>query len=429
VYFTAEGAMPINAQAKGLSTLTLWRAALNCPPKGLTLFKCNLSGIKDRGATIRNPMAPTPSRTIFFQSHIDLGAKMIDFGGWEMPIHYGSQISEHIHTRNVSSIFDVSHMAVVDLFGKSSEQFLKFLLANNVAKIEVPNRGLYSCMLNPDGGIIDDLIVYHLEDRYRLVINASTAANDLTWILEQSKNYPSVEIIPRRLGLGQCHAPEVLLAIQGPQALKSLQIAFPNISHELESISYFQARFLPSAFGNLMFARTGYTGEDGFEISIPLENGNAVWDYLTQSPHNVLPAGLGARDTLRIEAGYNLYGQDMNSSTSPLDSGLGWTVELQSERDFIGKNALLKNGKQWDFLGLVLLSKGILRAHQQVVTPFGNGEICSGTYSPSLEKSIGLARLPIGQILNSVVQVNIRNQLIDAKIVKPQFVRKGQILI
>ena len=160
-----------------------------------------------------------------------------------------------------------------------------------------------------------------------------------------------------------------------------------------------------------------------------MENGNAVWNYLTQSPHNILPAGLGARDTLRIEAGYNLYGQDMSSATSPLDSGLGWTVDLHSERDFIGKTALLKNGKQWDFLGLVLLSKGIIRGHQQVVTPLGNGEICSGTYSPSLEKSIGLARLPVGQVLNSVVQVNIRNQLIDAKIVKPQFVRKGQILI
>ena len=374
-------------------------------------------------------MAPTPARTIFFQSHIDIGAKMIDFGGWEMPIHYGSQISEHIHTRNVVSIFDVSHMAVVDLFGANSEQFLKFLLANNVDKIKAPNRGLYSCMLNLEGGIIDDLIVYHLEDRYRLVINASTAADDLTWILEQSKNYPGIEIIPRRLGLGECHGPEVLLAIQGPQALKSLQTAFPNISKELESISYFHARFLPSPFGNLMFARTGYTGEDGFEISIPLENGNAVWNYLTQSPHNILPAGLGARDTLRIEAGYNLYGQDMSSTTSPLDSGLGWTVDLHSERDFIGKTALLKNGKQWDFLGLVLLSKGIIRGHQQVVTPLGNGEICSGTYSPSLEKSIGLARLPVGQVLNSVVQVNIRNQLIDAKIVKPQFVRKGQILI
>ena len=374
-------------------------------------------------------MAPMPARTVFFDSHLAHGAKMIDFGGWEMPIHYGSQISEHLHTRSNVSLFDVSHMAVVDLFGDDAESFLKLLLANNVEKIKVPGRGLYSCMLNDEGGIIDDLIVYHLPDRYRLVINASTATTDLLWIEQQAKSFQHIEIIPRRHGLSGCQNPEVLLAIQGPHALQALAGAFPTIGKELESLNYFHAIFLPTQFGDIMFDRTGYTGEDGFEISIPLSNGNAVWDYLIKSPFNISLAGLGARDTLRIEAGYNLYGQDMNTATSPLDSGLAWTVDLQSNRDFIGKTSLLKNGKQWDFLGLVLLSKGILRSHQHVITPLGDGEICSGTYSPSLEKSIALARLPAGQTLNSVVKVSIRNQLFDAQIVKPQFVRKGQNLI
>ena len=430
MYFTAEGAMPINAQAKGLSTLTLWRVACSCPPKGLTQnFLRNLSGIKDRGAFIRIYMAPKPAFTIFNEAHKSLGAKMIDFGGWEMPIHYGSQLSEHLHTRSSASLFDVSHMAVVDCFGSNSTSFLTYLLANNIQKLKATSMGLYSCMLNRGGGIIDDLIVYRFEDRYRLVINASTAESDLLWMNEQANAFKDVVLIPRRNGLNHCAEPEVLLAIQGPLSLEVLSQAFPNIANELGKLVYFHATNLSTNFGKLMFARTGYTGEDGFEISIPMSQGQLVWDYLLNISSDLKPAGLGARDTLRIEAGYNLYGQDMNAQTSPLDCGLSWTVDLKSEREFIGKSHLIQQGQRFDFLGIVLLGKGIIRAHQKVSTLIGAGEICSGTYSPSLEKSIGLARLPKGQILGSIVQVNIRDQEIDAQLVKPQFVRRGQILI
>ena len=389
----------------------------------------NLSGIKDRGALIRIPMAPMPALTIFNEAHKSLGAKMIDFGGWEMPIHYGSQLSEHLHTRSSASLFDVSHMAVVDCLGSNSISFLTYLLANNIQKLKATGMGLYSCMLNHEGGIIDDLIVYRLEDRYRLVINASTAVSDLIWMNKQAKAFKDVALIPRRSGMINCSDPEVLLAIQGPLSSKVLSQAFPTIKDELVKLAYFHVSYLSTNFGKLMFARTGYTGEDGFEISIPLSQGQLVWDYLLKISSDLKPAGLGARDTLRIEAGYNLYGQDMNTQTSPLDCGLSWTVDLKSERDFIGKSQLIKQGQQFDFLGLVLSGKGIIRAHQKVTTLSGVGEICSGTYSPSLEKSIGLARLPKGQILGSIVQVNIRDQEIDAHLVKPQFVRRGQILI
>jgi len=374
-------------------------------------------------------MAPMPACTIFNEAHKVLGAKMIDFGGWEMPIHYGSQLSEHLHTRSSCSLFDVSHMAVVDCFGSDTSSFLTHLLANNIQKLSAPGMGLYSCMLNHEGGILDDLIVYRLEDRYRLVINASTAESDLIWMNEQANPFKDVTLIPRRDGLNHCEDPEVLLAVQGPLSLKILSLAFPTIANELEKLSYFHVSYLSTNFGRLMFARTGYTGEDGFEISIPMAQGQFVSDYLLSLSSDLKPAGLGARDTLRIEAGYNLYGQDMNAQTSPLDCGLSWTVDLKSERDFIGKSRLIQQGQHFDFLGLVLLGKGIIRAHQKVMTPCGIGEICSGTYSPSLEKSIGLARLPRGQILKSIVQVNIRDQEIDAQLVKPQFVRRGQILI
>jgi aminomethyltransferase len=320
-------------------------------------------------------------------------------------------------------------MAVVDCIGSESISFLTYLLANNIQKLKAPGMGLYSCMLNHEGGIIDDLIVYRLENRYRLVINASTAESDLVWMNEQSSAFKDVTLIPRRSGLIHCKDPEVLLAIQGPLSLNVLSKAFPTITNELDKLAYFHVSYLSTNFGELMFARTGYTGEDGFEISIPMSQGQLVWNYLLMISSDLKPAGLGARDTLRIEAGYNLYGQDMNTQTSPLDCGLSWTVDLESERDFIGKSHLIQQGQQFDFLGIVLLGKGIIRAHQKVVTPSGIGEICSGTYSPSLEKSIGLARLPKGQTLESIVQVNIRDQEIDARLVKPQFVRRGQILI
>jgi len=372
-------------------------------------------------------MSSMPLKTLFHENHLKLGAKMIDFGGWDMPIHYGSQISEHLQTRSQVSIFDVSHMAIVDCFGEDAPEFLRYVLANNIDKLKTVGQGLYSCMLNPDGGIIDDLIVYRLEGHYRLVINASTAVTDISWLTQQAALFKHLKLTPRRSDINHCIDPEVLLAIQGPKAEEILCKAFPELQNQLKKLPYFHVSMLPTIYGELMFARTGYTGEDGFELSVARTRGQELWDYLLHL--GVKPAGLGARDTLRIEAGYNLYGQDMNTSINPFDCGIHWTVDLKSPRDFIGKFALISYNQTFDFLGLVLLDKGVLRSHQTVITPLGNGEITSGTFGPSLEKSIAFARLPIGQVIGSIVKVIIRHQTYDAQIVKPQFVRRGHILI
>jgi aminomethyltransferase len=365
--------------------------------------------------------------TIFHDQHIQLNAKMINFGGWDMPIHYGSQISEHLHTRNSASLFDVSHMAVVDIKGSSSYSFLQTLLANNIGKLEDDGQALYSCMLNANGGVIDDLIVYKVEDFFRLVINASTAEADLDWMSIIAKDFPYLEIIPRRSNLLGMQNPLVLIAIQGPQCIHFINQVFPILSDEITQIPYFGSKRFTTSFGEIMFSRTGYTGEDGFELFIPLEFGCQIWDLFIN--HGAHPAGLGARDTLRIEAGYNLYGQDMSLDVNPFDCGLAWTVDLSNQREFLGSSALRSYTRKFAFFGLVLLGKGILRSHQIVKTEFGEGEITSGTFSPSLQKSIAFARLPLQVNLDSQVEVVIRDQSIPAKVVKTAFVRRGKNLI
>ena len=365
--------------------------------------------------------------TIFHDQHLQLNAKMINFGGWDMPIHYGSQISEHLHTRNSASLFDVSHMAVVDIKGSDCYIFLQRLLANNVAKLEHDGQALYSCMLNSLGGIIDDLIVYKIDNFFRLVINASTAEADLDWMRNVAKDFDGVDIIPRRSNLQGMQNPLVLIAIQGPQCLHFINQIFPMLSEEVVQIPYFSSKRFQTSFGEIMFSRTGYTGEDGFELFLPIEFGCDIWDLFIK--HGICPAGLGARDTLRIEAGYNLYGQDMSLDFNPLDCGLAWTVDLNNQRDFLGSSALRSYNKKYAFVGLVLMGKGVLRSHQIVKTEFGDGEITSGTFSPSLQKSIAFARLPLEVTLASQVEVVIRDQSILAKVVKTSFVRRGKNLI
>jgi aminomethyltransferase len=370
---------------------------------------------------------PMVANTIFHQQHLNLNAKMFNFGGWDMPIHYGSQISEHLHTRNSVSIFDVSHMAVVDVHGDDAHAFLENLLANNINKLESEGQALYSCMLNHEGGILDDLIAYKVGNFYRLVINASTAENDLVWMRAVARDYKLLEIIPRRSNIQGMQSPLVLLALQGPQSLLAISNVFPLLSDQVAAIPYFGSKILDTEFGEVMFSRTGYTGEDGFELFLPFSYGCQIWDLFLS--HGVLPAGLGARDTLRIEAGYNLYGQDMSSGFNPFDCGLAWTVDLGNERHFIGSNSLRTYSRKFSFMGLVLMGKGILRAHQVIKTEYGDGEITSGTFSPSLQQSIAFARVPRQVVPNSLVNVVIRDQIIPAKVIKPTFVRKGKSLI
>jgi len=360
-------------------------------------------------------------------AHRALGAKMVDFGGWDMPVNYGSQIEEHHAVRADAGMFDVAHMCVVDVKGANTRAYLAGLLANNVDKLQVPGKALYSCMLNPEGGVIDDLIVYFLaEDWFRIVVNAGTADKDVAWMNEQNTATNSgVTITQRRDG----NDPMALIAVQGPNARAKVWQVLPTTQAASEPLKPFNAVIVKdTAFGEAMIARTGYTGEDGFEIGVAAGQAEALWNAFVAA--GIKPAGLGARDTLRLEAGMNLYGQDMDDGVNPLDAGLAWTVDLASERDFIGKAALQAKGQQSRFVGLILREKGgILRAHQKVVAASGNeGEITSGTFSPTMQQAIALARVPMDVAVGDTVHVVIRDKQLAASVVKLPFVRNGKIL-
>jgi len=356
-------------------------------------------------------------RTPLYAAHVALGAKMVDFGGWEMPLHYGSQLEEHHAVRKGAGMFDVSHMRPVEIEGASSREFLQHLLANDVAKLTVPGRALYSCMLNEHGGVIDDLIIYFLTPtHYRLVVNAGTAAKDIAWLETQNaKRKEKLKITPRH--------DVAMIAVQGPQAREKVWAALPGS----EAVTRDLKPFYAVSHGDIFIARTGYTGEDGFEIIVPAGKAVELWQTLHKL--GVAPAGLGARDTLRLEAGMNLYGQDMSDDTLPTESGLTWTLDTKSERPFIGRAALEAQPPQRNLYGLLLTGSGILRAHQVVQTPTGNGEITSGTFSPTLQKSIALARLPVAVKVGDVVQAQVRNQWQDCRVVKFPFVRNGKSLL
>jgi len=356
----------------------------------------------------------TLKQTPLNAAHRAMGAKMVDFGGWDMPVNYGSQIEEHHTVRNDCGMFDVSHMRVVDLKGTGVRGFLRYLLANNVDKLTLPGKALYSCMLLDNGGVIDDLIVYFMnEDWFRIVVNAGTADKDIAWMKQQAVLHAPELVITDRPELA-------MIAVQGPNARAKVWEALPGSRELTENLVPFSA----VEMGTMFIARTGYTGEDGFEIMIPAKAAPFFWATLAEK--GVKPIGLGARDTLRLEAGMNLYGQDMDESVNPLESGLAWTVDMKSERDFIGKAALLANPPTRKLVGLVLLDRGVLRSHQQVHCAHGVGEITSGSFSPTLEKSIALARVPKDVQAGDTVQVAIRDKMLAAKVVKYPFARNGK---
>lgn len=365
-------------------------------------------------------------RTILFETHVAASAKLVDFGGWEMPVNYGSQIEEHLNTRSNCGIFDVSHMAAVDVSGANAKEFLQKIIANNLDRLKNDGQALYTCMLNEAGGIIDDLIVYRFDPNYRIVINAGTAATDLAWLNQVASQFKDIHLTPRRPDLPNAKNPQGMIAVQGPQALSIIAKALPELQGFCTSLKTFHGAIANTTHGEIMIARTGYTGEDGAELLIPQNATAHIWNLLIQA--GAKPAGLGARDTLRLEAGMNLYGQDMNDTTSPLDCGLSWTVDL-NKADFIGKPAILSKGQKYNFLGLILRDKGILRAHQIVKTAHGEGEITSGTFSPSLQQSIALAKLPLATQIGDEVTVIIRDKALNAIVCKPAFVRHGKTLI
>ncbi|HTH69050.1 MAG TPA: glycine cleavage system aminomethyltransferase GcvT [Rhodanobacter sp.] len=358
-------------------------------------------------------------QTVLNATHRALGARMVDFGGWDMPINYGSQIEEHHAVRRDAGMFDVSHMTVIDLHGARTREFLRHLLANSVDKLKVTGKALYSCMLNEQGGVIDDLIVYFFDEaHFRLVVNAATRAKDLAWIERQAQAF-GVEVKER---------PDfAMIAVQGPNArAKVLDLLHEVDRPRIGKLGKFAAAAAQGPHGMPLFvARTGYTGEDGFEIIVPKEHAVALWEALAAA--GVAPCGLGARDTLRLEAGMNLYGQDMDESVLPWEANLGWTIALDEGRDFIGRAALEQQkaaGVPRVMVGLVLDGKGVLRHGQKVLTANGEGEILSGSFAPTLDKAVAFARIPAGA--PGDVRVDIRGREVPVRLVKYPFVRDGK---
>lgn len=358
--------------------------------------------------------------TPLHDTHVSLGAKMVDFGGWDMPVSYGSQIEEHHAVRNAVGMFDVSHMLNIDVSGAGSFDFLRHVLANDVARLTVPGKALYSCMLNPEGGVIDDLIVYFFApDNWRLVVNAGRAGVDVAWLQAQAQQEgPGQVVITPRHDLA-------MIAVQGPHARETVWNVRSGLKTQTESLTPFTAVFIEPDF---MVARTGYTGEDGFEIVMPATQVVAFWnDLLAQG---VKPCGLGARDTLRLEAGMNLYGQDMDETIQPAQAGLAWTVSFKDEaRDFIGRQAISQDPKRNAFMGIKLNERGVMRSHMKVRTELGEGGITSGTMSPTLGFSIGFARLPEGVQAGDPVQVELRGKWLPATLCALPFVRHGKPLV
>ena len=356
------------------------------------------------------------NRTPLYATHTKYNAKIVDFGGWDMPLHYGSQLEEHHYVRNSAGMFDVSHMTIVDLRGARIRDFLRYLLANNVDRLKQSGKALYSCMLNEQGGVIDDLIVYYIDDTFfRMVVNAATRDKDLAWIQEHARRFDIDVNVRDDLAM---------IAVQGPQARDK---AHEVLSTAVASAAQELGPFFMAIVGDWAIARTGYTGEDGYEIMLPDHEAAGFWDKLVEV--GVHPCGLGARDTLRLEAGMNLYGTDMDETTTPLESALNWTVAWEpADRDFIGRAAISaqkRAGVKRVLVGLLLEDKGVLRNHQKVlVDGLEAGEITSGSYSPTLGKAIAFARVPA--TIGERAKVDIRGKHVDVKVVKPPFVRNGK---
>ena len=358
-----------------------------------------------------------PNRTGLYEQHLAAGAKMVDFAGWKMPLNYGSQIKEHHQVRQHAGMFDVSHMTVLDLRGPRVGEFLRQLLANDVARLVEPGKALYSCMLDEQGGVIDDLIVYFIDAlHYRMVVNAGTRDKDIAWIQAQAGAY-SVSIDERQ--------ELAMLAVQGPEAIaRVLPLLNAELSAEAEKLEPFYAAWQ----GDWFVARTGYTGEDGFELILPTDEVVGLWQSLLAA--GVAPIGLGARDSLRLEAGMNLYGSDMDESTTPLESALAWTVAWEpAERGFNGRSALetqKADGVPRRLVGLLLEGRGVIRGHQRVrCGESGEGEVTSGGFSPTLNQSIAFARVPWG--CGEHCEVEMRGKWVAARVVRPPFVRHGKV--
>ena len=352
------------------------------------------------------------NKTPLNKSHIELGAKMVNFSNWEMPISYSSLIEEHNAVRNTVGIFDVSHMSVFDFDGDNQVAFFEKIFANDIKKIYKDNKAIYGALLNEEGGILDDLIIYHANNKFRLVSNCSTREQNRQWFEKHAVEF-GVKVMERS-DMG-------ILAIQGPDALNKI-LEIKEVDNQVNTLQSFGCMFE----GDKLYARTGYTGEDGLELIVPTKDINHLWDQALEL--GCTPIGLGARDTLRLEAGLNLYGNDMTINNHPYESNMGWTIDMSDEnREFIGKDALLSidQSKSQKIVGIILQDKGVLRSGYEITHEQGKGVVLSGSYSPTLQSSIGLARVDQGYKENG--KVMIRNKLLNIDFVSPRFLGQGKI--
>lgn len=366
-------------------------------------------------------------RTPFYQSHLDNNGKIVDFSGWELPIHYGSQIAEHEAVRTDAGMFDVSHMVVTDIVGADSKAWLQKLLANDIAKAKTVGKAIYSAMLNDNGGVIDDLIAYRMneaETEYRIVSNAATRDKDLAQFNKVVKDFGFDVTITERPELA-------MLAVQGPKAIEKLANAKPTWAESLNALKPFVGKDLSEIEGKDWFvAKTGYTGEDGVEVILPESQAGEFFNLLKDN--GITPTGLGARDTLRLEAGMNLYGHEMDETINPYECGMAWTLAVKDERDFIGRKAMqdkqekaLADGTDVMQVGLVLDGRGVLRDGMEVTLANGKkGVITSGTFSPSLKQSIAIARIPT--TTDTTANVDMRGKATEVRIISLPFVRNGK---
>jgi aminomethyltransferase len=357
-------------------------------------------------------------RTPLYDMHLALGAKIVDFNGWDMPLHYGSQVEEHHHVRKECGMFDISHMSIFDIQGSQAQEFLQYGLCNDVALLDSLGSAQHSLLLNEQGGVIDDLMVFRTDTGYRLVGNAVTRQRVQAWLDEHA--VPFACTVNWRNDL-------CLLSIQGPLTRERLSSILSSSRSQL--VQTLEHHFA-AADGDWFISCTGYTGEDGIEIMLPATQAIDFMNELVGA--GIAPIGIGARDTLRLEAGFNLYGFDSNEQVSPLAANMQHVVCWQPEsRNFIGRQALQAqqdSGVAEKLVGLVLEERGVLRAGQPVcIDSHINGVITSGSFSPTLGKAIALARVPMDT--GDRAEVEIRHKWFPVRVVKPRFVRHGKILI
>jgi aminomethyltransferase len=360
----------------------------------------------------------TIRKTAFHAYHLAAGAKLIDFAGYEMPVRYTGDVHEHMVVRRAAGLFDVSHMGEFEVRGAGAGAFLDTLVTNDVAALEV-GQALYSPVCRPGGTIVDDVLVYRFHDRYMVVVNAANRTKDFAWFLEHC---------PADVSLEDHSDATALLALQGPKAAAVLQGHMSAAAFDLGTYRFMEG----DLFGvSALLSRTGYTGEDGFELYFDPAHAATVWEGLVAAgaAHGLEPVGLGARDTLRLEMGYMLYGNDIDETTTPLEAGLGWTVKF-SKSGFNGRDALIAQkarGLTRKLVGIDLEGRRMPR-HGMTVLAEGRpvGQVASGTFSPSLERPIGMAYVEAAHgVLGTILQIDAGRSRLDARVVRRPFYTEG----